>query len=119
MPESFSKTLTRISTKYNSSDIDWVKYVQDHYQIIFDSSEVVAINPFEHYWRHYRLEDYLHEQGYDPNIAWIVKMINQMPSNVDFKDLSDIRIPSSSTIDALYKQFLQYRSHIKSCRNQH
>lgn len=113
---SVSNDILRLKSPYSNDDIDLVKFMHDHYQEIFDTSEVVSLDKEDHYWKYYRLEDFLSERHSDPNIAWIVLMINQMSSNIDFKELESIRIPNSRTLEALRKTFLQYRSSIKSCR---
>ena len=113
---SVSNELTKLKSAYANDDIDLVKFMHDHYQEIFDTSEVVVLDKEDHYWKYYRLEDFLAERYYDPNVAWIVLMINQMSSNADFKELETIRLPDQRTLDALRRTFLQYRSSIKSCR---
>ena len=112
----FSEKLRSLETDYSSSDIDWVKYVHDHYKNIFETCKSETLNVNEHYWEYHRLEDYLREKNYDPNVAWIVFYINQIPSNVEFRELKSILLPDMGVLRGLYQSFLQNRSQIKSCR---
>ena len=113
----FSGTLRTIETDYSSKDIDWMKYVHDHYKNILASCKADALDINSHYWEFHRIEDYLKSKNIDPNMAWIVLYVNQLPSNVEFKDIKSLLIPDPGVIQGLYRSFLQNRSHIKSCRN--
>ena len=114
----FSGKLRSLETDYSSRDNDWVKYVHDHYKNIFDSciTDVLDIN--NHYWEYHRIEDYLRSKNMDPNVAWIVLYVNQLPSNVEFRDIKSLLIPDMGVLQGLYKSFLQNRSQIKSCRSE-
>lgn len=114
--ENFSSKLRSIESDFSSKNIDFVKYVHDHYKNIYETATTVTLNTTNHYWEHYRLEDYLASKQCDPNMAWIVLYINQIPSNVEFKDIKSLLIPNPSVIQGLYRSFLQNRSQIKSCR---
>lgn len=114
--ENFSNRLRSLETEYSSRDIDFVKYVHDHYKNIYETAKEVSLDVNEHYWEHYRLEDFLASKKCDPNIAWIVLYINQIPSNVSFKNIKTLLIPDANVIQGLYSSFLQNRSHIKTCR---
>ena len=116
MPESISSFLTSKKSHYTNDDLDWVQFVHDHYQNIFDTATSRVIEKVPHFWEHYRVEDYLREIGIDPNVAWIVLMINQFSSNLDFRDLDHILIPDMNVVRALWRSFQQYRSHVGSLR---
>lgn len=114
---SFTTNLKSLETDYSSRNIDWVKYVHDHYKNIFASCKTDILDINSHYWEYYRMEDYLRSKNYDPNMTWIVLYINQIPSNVEFKDIKSLLLPDVGVIQGLYRSFLQNRSQIKSCRN--
>ena len=116
MPESISDYILKKKSHYSNEDLDWVQFVHDHYQNLFDSSVVRTIDKVPHYWEHYRVEDYLHELGLDPNVAWITLMINQFSSSRDFRDVEQIRIPDMDVVRALWRSFQQYRAHVNSIR---
>ena len=112
-----SKRMMTLVTKYSPSDLDWVKYVHDHYKTIFQSCSCKNLAKEEHFWKYYRLEDYLYEELHiDPNIAWIVLYINQLPSDVEFKEIDTLLLPELSILDGLYQSYQQAKSHVKSCR---
>jgi hypothetical protein len=115
--QALSESLLQIESKYSSKDIDWVKYVHDHYKTIFKTAHMEYLDVNKHYWEFYRLEDFLRSKNYDPNIAWIVFYINQIPSNVEFKNLESILLPDEKVLSGLYTSFMQSRAHTKSCRN--
>ena len=114
---SISEDLTSMKSPYANDDIDFVKFIYDHYDKIFETAEYISVDKTDLYWKRYRLEDFLQDRNHDPNIAWIVLYINQIPSSMDFKDLDSILIPSMSTLNSLRQSYMQYRSHIKSCRS--
>jgi hypothetical protein len=115
-PTPLSENLRRLATDYTSENIDWVKYVHDHYKTIFESCHLDTLDINAHFWEHYRLEDYLREKGYDPNIAWIVFYINQIPSDVEFKDIKSLLMPDMAVIQNLYQSYMQNRATVKTCR---
>lgn len=112
----FSDGLSALETDYSSKNIDWVKYIHDHYQTVFESCKDHTLDINHHFWEHYRMEDFLKSQGYDPNIAWIIFYINQLPSNVEFYEIDSLLLPDMDVIKNLYQSYLQNKSHIKSCR---
>lgn len=112
-----SEFLENKISKYSSKDIDWVKYVHDHYKTIFKNSRMEHIDINEHYWKFYRIEDFLRDKKYDPDIAWIVLYINQLSGNIDFRNLESILLPDENTISGLYTSYMQAKAHTKACRN--
>lgn len=116
MATSFTETLKSLKTNYANDDLDWVRFVHDHYDVIFADCKVEPLEHHTHYWEKYRLVDYLREKGYDPNIAWIVMMVNQMESEMDFHDMESILIPQMVTLRGVWRSFLQYRAHVNAIR---
>lgn len=114
--ESLSTSIRALATDYSPKNIDWVKYVQDHYKTIFATCRVDMLDINSHFWEHYRMEDYLREKGYDPNMAWIVFYINQLPSNVEFKDIKSLLLPDVKVLQGLYQSYMQNRATVKACR---
>ena len=114
---SISEDLLSLKSPYANDDIDFVKFIYDHYDRIFSTAEYVTIDKYDTYWKHYRVEDFLRDKGHDPNIGWIVLYINQLPSSIDFKELDSVLIPSMDTLKSLRQSYMQYRAHIKSCRS--
>ncbi len=112
-----SERIRHLESDYSSKDIDWVKYVRDHYKTIFMNSKAVFMDVNSHYWEHHRLEDYLASKQYDPNLAWIIFYINQISGNVNFKEIKSLLIPRIDTIRGLYQSYLQAKAHVKACRN--
>lgn len=113
---SISSVIESFGSVYGNKDIDWVRFVHDHYYNIFSTCTSYNLDKSSHYWRYYRLEDYLREINVDPNIAWIVLLVNQMSSRKEFKDLDNILIPDMYVLRGLRQSFMQYRSHLKAIR---
>ena len=114
---SITEEFAQLKSIFSNDNIDWVKYVNDHYQQIFETAQSVEVDKSDTYWKFFRMEDFLRDYNCDPNIGWIVLMINQIPSTLDFKDIDNILIPDPDTLHSLRQSYMQYRSHVKSCRN--
>lgn len=112
-----SERLEQLETDYSSSNIDWVKYVHDHYRTIFETCTVHTLDVNRHFWEYYRMEDFLKSQGYDPNLAWLVFYLNQIPTNIEMHDIKTLLLPNMDILKSIYQNFLQNKSHIKSSRS--
>jgi len=103
-------------TSYDCSDADWAQYVRDNLDTILASASWTELDPFTHNSMKYRLEDFLKDERLDPSIAWIVLIINQLGSNLDFIGLSRIKIPDIAVIRRLRSQYVSVRSNYNRAR---
>ena len=116
MAVSVTNLILSKESHYSNKDIDWVQYVSDHYQNLFDTAVSRAIEKAPHYWERYRLEDYLRDIGWDPNVAWIVLMLNQFGSRLDFQNLDHILLPDMGVVRTLWQGYQQYKSQVNAIR---
>lgn len=92
-------------SKYDNLDADWVQFIKDHRANIIANSirhEPSAIyqNPYE-----YNLIAYLRSIQFDVTAAWIVKYINNLDTDKDFKDISYIYVPNIKQLQELFKVY--------------
>lgn len=103
--ESISKRLLALNNSYNKSDEKWMLFVQDHKKLILENSNLINIPMTTMHKYTYRPEDYLRSQGYSPNLTWIILHINNIESQLYFKELDFIYIPDEIYMENLYKTF--------------
>jgi len=113
---SLEKMYESLTTAYSNDDADWVHYVRDNLHVIMATSEWMELDPFKHNSMKYRLEDFMLEERLSPSIAWILLLINQLGSNLDFIGLTRLRIPDITTIKELRSQYVSVRSNYNEVR---
>lgn len=105
-----------LETDLSNADEDWVHYVKDHYKLIVASGGWLSLDKFRHNTMKYRLEDFLKDESIDPSISWIILMINQLGSNVDFANLERLLIPDLKFIQHLREQYVSLRANFREAR---
>ena len=102
MPSTLREMFEEQVDQYSSEDQNWVQFVRDHFQYLRNTAQETALDVYRHNTMKYRLEDFLEDQLKMPrSTAWIVLLINQMNSNIDFRELSSILIPDMHVIQYL------------------
>ena len=92
--------------QYCSEDQNWVQFVRDHFLYIRNSAQTTSLDAYRHNTMKYRLEDFLVDQMNIPrSCAWIVLLINQLGTNVDFRELKSILIPDIRVIQWLVDRY--------------
>lgn len=92
--------------QYCSEDQNWVQFVRDHFLYIRQTAQTIYLDVYRHNTMKYRLEDFLQDQLNMPkSCAWIVLMINQLGTNVDFRDLKSILVPDMRVIQWLTERY--------------
>lgn len=103
MVQELSAKLTALS-KYGNEDYEWVLFVQDHKSYLLKNSTKLYISKIDMFDCKYRPEEFIVKQKLDVSSTWIVLWLNQIDYN-NFTDLSELWIPSSSTISKLRSQY--------------
>lgn len=103
--ESYSTRLNALSKGYADGSDAWRLFIQDHKQLILENSVLVTISKSTIHTYKYRIEEYLKSIGHPITLAWIVLYINNIKSNLEFKDLDSLYIPTESYIESLYQLF--------------
>ena len=104
-------------SNYSSHDADWVHFIRDNLQTIMDSSVWYEVDPFKLNSKKYRLEDFLRDEDISYDTAWIVLILNQLGSNMDFIGLKRIRIPSDTVLKQLRTQYTSLLSNFREARS--
>ena len=100
------ETLECKITRYNNSDFGWVQYVRDNLWYIRGTAQRIDLDVYRHNTMKYRLGEFIVETFNMPrDVAWIVLYINQLESDVDFRDLESILIPDMKVIDNLCNMY--------------
>ncbi|MBR1988610.1 MAG: hypothetical protein IKA36_06220 [Clostridia bacterium] len=110
---SLHTTYASLLSSYSNYDLAWVQFIRDHFYHIKKKSTVVELDPYRHNSMKYRLEDFLADNNIPTEMAWIVLYINQLGSNVDFRDITVMILPDVSDIKHLRDVFDTVQSHKK------
>lgn len=102
MPDTLRSMYEEQVDDYCSEDQNWVQFVRDHLLYLRSTAQEIQLDVYRHNTMRYRLEDFLEDQmKMMRSTAWIVLLINQMNSNVDFREMKSILIPDMRVIDWL------------------
>ena len=102
-----------ILSSYSNYDLEWVQFIKDHFYHIKRRSSVVELDPYKHNSMKYRLADFLADNNIPTEMGWIVLFINQLGSDVDFRDITVMILPDVSDIKRLRDVFDTIQSHKK------
>lgn len=76
-------------------------YVLDHYDLILQSSTIYRFKPETMFKFKYRPTEFLEYHGIPGRYYWILLLINNIPDNTKFCDLSSVYIPNAEYIQEL------------------
>lgn len=96
--------------KYANQDVNWVRFVRDHFRNIRNSATLTPIAPEKMAIFRYRPKAYLESLSEDPNMDWIMLLINHMTSKSEFIDVADILIPNATYISELHTSYRTFTS---------
>ena len=100
-------------SSYSNYDIEWVQFIKDHFYHIKNKSSVVELDPYRHNSMKYRLADFLADNNIPISMSWIVLYINQLGSDMEFRDITVMLLPDVSEIKYLRDVFDTIQSHKK------
>lgn len=105
-------TLTPLTSAYKTqqgsimlNDADWYQFITDHMLYIKTNATKIIIEPTDMEQYKYSLENFLREKQYDVAHAWIVRLINNIPSNQEFVGYESLLIPKADIITVLKDQY--------------
>ena len=93
---------------FTNQEPEWMQYVTDHYQYLRDTASVHQIQPTDMNTYKYRLGDYLIDKGFDKHTEWIIMLINQINSPMEFINREQMLIPSNKILSEMRGQFDTY-----------
>lgn len=100
-----------ILSSYSNYDLEWVQFVKDHFYHIKRNSTVVELDPYRHNSMKYRLADFLADNNIPIEMSWIVLFVNQLGSDMEFRDISVMILPDVSDIKHLREVFDTVQAH--------
>lgn len=111
MAKTLKQTYEQQIDQYCSEDQNWVQFIRDHFLYIRSTAQETNLDAYRHNTMKYRLEDFLVDQMNIPSsCAWIVLLINQLGTSVDFRELKSILIPDIRVIQRLADRYSTLKS---------
>ena len=98
--------LNKTINYYDDIDPKWRQVILDHKSYLIANSRTAIIS--SSYMQRYvhSLKRYLRSMNYSTNCAWIVGIINNIPSDVQFtSETLTLYIPNMSVIEELYTTY--------------
>lgn len=114
VPQTLKLIYQSNDTDYSNNDLGWVQFVRDHYTYLRNKSTPKIMSSVDMSITKYRIHEILAEMGMSPSVIWIVLLINQLPSENDFVDLTAILIPDMATIEQLHSTYNSIKSNTSS-----
>lgn len=104
-------TLSNSLNNYDDTDPNWRQFVDDHKTYLINLSNVATISTSYMQGYRYALRRYLNTIRYNTHCTWIVRLVNNLPSDVQFTDsVNSLLIPPMSVIEDLYTTYLTTQS---------
>ncbi len=94
---------------FDNLDPDWVQYVKDHRSVLMETSVIKSVPANAMFTYRYRMPTLLNKLGSDSSITWIVMWLNQLKTNADVVNLTELTLPTIDTVKSLYQSFQSYR----------
>lgn len=99
--------LTTLSNNAYEDDAGaWRTYVIDHIPQIQQNSNRAMVDVTYIDLHRYDIEWFLREQSIGPELAWIFRLINNIPSGLAFRNEGIYYLPSAAYIDELHEKYM-------------
>lgn len=96
-----------LNTKFSDDQGSWRQFILDHLDYIAQRSNSYMIDADLMYGYRYDLQRYLKEnQRIHQDIAWIVLLLNNMGSDLEFDTPGEYVIPNDTLIQNLYYSYM-------------
>lgn len=101
--------------EWSDNDPEWELYVKDHRDLILENSSTIQIAADDMRKYMYCLEAFLYDKNLDIDyrMTWIVLWLNQLGSNLEFRDLSSLIIPKRNYLLMLYEKYRAFKSYLE------
>lgn len=107
MSNSLLTLINNSLNNYDDTDPLWRQFVSDHKVYLIANSTYRNITNSFIQGVNYNLKAYCRSIGYSTNCAWIVALINNIPTDVMFtKGVTFLYVPPFSVIEALYTSYI-------------
>jgi len=98
------------TNKYSNHDSEWERFVIDHRDYLLENSITRMISSAYMNQYQHNLKGYIRSINLDESVIWIIRFLNNLPTDREFKNISSIYIPSMQTIIDLYEQYQTTRA---------
>lgn len=103
--------LNNATSVYDDTDPAWRQFILDHKTYLLQQSTLRIITSAYIQRYSYNLQAYLQSVNYPTSAAWIIGILNAIPSNIEFdRSVSQLYIPPFSLIETLYTTYLTTNS---------
>lgn len=93
--------------QYDDTDPKWRLFISDHKQYLIGQSNTATISNSYMQGYQYSLRRYLRSIHYNIHFAWIVSLINDIPTDVQFTtNVIMLLIPPQNVLEALYTNYI-------------
>jgi hypothetical protein len=100
-------TLNASINQYDDTDVVWRQFISDHKQYLIGQSQTYSISSSYLQSYIFSMKRYLRSIGYNTHLAWIVSLINNIPSDVQFvAGTTLLYVPSLTLIQSLYTNYV-------------
>jgi len=97
--------------QFDDVDSAWQQFIADHKQYLINNARTVLISPSAMQAYTYSLVRYLRAINYNTHCAWIVRLINNLPTDIQLDTtVNSLLIPSFSDIESLYTTYAVQKS---------
>ena len=103
--------LTNSLDNYDDTDPAWVQFISDHKQYLISQSTTAIISTSYMQGYQYSLKRYLRSIHYNTHCAWIVALVNNLPTDIMFTNgVNSLTLPPFSLIQSLYTTYLTLKT---------
>lgn len=103
--------LNNTASVYDDTDAAWRQFILDHKTYILQQSQLRVITSAYIQRYSYNIQAYLQSINFPTSCAWIIEILNAIPSNIEFdSSVSQLYIPTFSLIETLYTTYITTKS---------
>lgn len=95
---SLSSSLKKKSNKVNDVNPEWRHFLKDFRNSLISSSKTIEINLYHARIFRFRLRDLLNENNLPYDCLWIIIWLNNLETELNFKDVTRLLIPDYNEI---------------------
>ena len=114
MSSYFTEQLNHISKEHDRSNPEWVRFIKDHVRVIIANSPIKELHIDKLNLYKHRPKSLFKEFDINSNDAWIILMVNNIPSSGGIPPyITEVYVPSQGYINTLKDMFSKHTRNIK------
>jgi hypothetical protein len=99
---------------YTEISDGWKTMLKDHRPQLLETAETIIITAYNQKIYQHTIEDFLRYKGYPISASWIVLWLNDLPSNMEFKNVPRLLLPDTKYLNTLYQTYLSIQKQKQS-----